>query len=155
MTESTKIESLETAKEEKTAVDPEQNPEEEKKYTDADLDKIIARKVARERARLSKLLETEQQESDLEKRERELKRRETMADMRDRLQARGYPYKLAEVLNYNSEEELEESFEYITAVFSEALSEAIKRHLVGPTPKASITPPAGSLDDKIREAFSR
>ena len=54
----------------------------EKRYTDADVDRIIASKLAREREKFSKQKEAEQQESDFEKRERELIIRELKADAR-------------------------------------------------------------------------
>ncbi len=53
-------------------MDPEKlnRTEPEKKYTDEDVDRIIAKKIAAERKRMSKLFNDEQQESELDKREK-------------------------------------------------------------------------------------
>ena len=65
--------------------------EQEKKYTDKDLDRIIAKKIAAERKRMTKLFNDDQQESDLDKRERDVLRRELRADAKERLASEGLP----------------------------------------------------------------
>ena len=55
--------------------DAENQGQTEKKYTDADVDRIVAKKIAAERKRLQRMFEGEQQESEIEKRERDVTRR--------------------------------------------------------------------------------
>lgn len=70
---------------------------------------ITTGKLAREREKFSKQQEAEQQESDFERRERELIIRELKADARDALDAKGLPTCLSKVLRYDSKEAYEES----------------------------------------------
>ena len=107
----------------------------EKKYTDEDVDRIIARKIAAERKRMQKLFNEEQQESDLEKRERAVLLRELKADAKDALISEGLPSSLAGLLNYNSKEELEQSMQEVSGVFKEAVSHEVKNRLRGETPR--------------------
>ena len=162
MSEFKKAENLEPVEgKEKTGIEPEtdqerdENPEEEKKYTDADLDRIIAKRIARERNRLSKMLKDEQEESDMEKRERDITRREFKADARERLSDAGYPVAIADILNYEDNDAFEESYKRVTDIFSEVVSKQLRKAFAGNTPKASMSPAADSLDDKIRQAFAR
>ena len=130
--------------------DGQQQPE--KKYTDADVDRIIAKKIAAERKRMQKLFEDEQQESEIEKRERDVTRRELMADTKDRLASEGFPSSLAAIMDYSSEEAHAKSYQNVTAVFGEALQLAIKDKFRGKAPRASM----GSLgqDRAIAAAFA-
>ncbi len=53
------------ATEDEAGAQPQEDGQEQpKKYTDADVDKIVARKIAAERKRVAKLAEAEQQESE-------------------------------------------------------------------------------------------
>lgn len=130
----------------------ESNQEQPKKYTDAEVDKIIARKIAAERKRVAKLVEAEQQESDLERREKELMIRELKADAKDELTEKGLPLCIANILNYDSKEAYEQSMETAQHFVAE-LHEAweIKR-ATGKTPLNYINP-SGSRADAIRNAF--
>lgn len=126
-------------------------PEPEKKYTDADVDRIIARKIAAERQRMQKLFNDEQQESELEVRERNVLKRELIADAKDALLDAGLPSSLANVMNYSSKEEYEKSFKEVTDIFRDAMAAEYKRRLSGPAPRVST----GSGDDRaIAEAFA-
>lgn len=109
----------------------------EKKYTDAEVDRIIAKKIAAERKRMQKLFEDEQQESEIEKRERDVTRRELMADAKDKLVSEGFPSSLAAIMDYSSKEAHAESYENVTAVFGEALQLAIKDKFRGQAPRVS------------------
>ena len=138
--------------EEQAGVQSENKQEPEKKYTDADVDRIIAKKIAAERKRMSKLFNEEQQESEIEVRERNVMVRELKADAKDALISDGLPISLANVLNYNSKEDMEASYAEITKVFKEALQQAAIERFRGPVPKASSTVPKG--ETAIKEAFA-
>ncbi len=58
---------------------------------------------------MKQLLEDEQQESEIEKRERDVTRRELMADTKDRLISEGYPSSLAKIMDYSDKESHEQS----------------------------------------------
>lgn len=85
-----------------------------KKYTDSDVDRIVAKKIAAERSRAAK-----QQNEELEQREREVLRRELVIEARERLADKHLPSSLVDLLNYESKEEFEESYNKVTGVFME------------------------------------
>ena len=118
-----------------------QEQESEKKYTDDDLDKIIARKIAAERKRMSKLFNEEQQENEMEIRERKVLERELKADAKDALIAQGLPSSLSNLMTYNSKEEYDKSFEDVSAVFREAMRQEY-------TNRFSQSPKASSMGSK-------
>lgn len=130
----------------------EQEPAVEKKYTDADVDKIIARKIAAERKRMSKLFNEEQQESELDIRERNVLKRELRADAKDALIEQGLPSSLANLLNYDSKDDYERSFEEVSTVFREAVQLGVKDALRGNVPHGRSN--GSSVDMQIREAFT-
>lgn len=108
----------------------------EKKYTDADVDRIIAKKIAAERKRMQRLFEGEQQESEIEKRERDVTRRELMADAKDSLIGDGLPSSLASVLDYSDKEAYEKSYQEVTGIFREAMQQMFKQQFSGRAPHA-------------------
>ncbi|MEG1426601.1 MAG: DUF4355 domain-containing protein [Oscillospiraceae bacterium] len=130
-----------------------ESPAPEKKYTDDDVDKIIARKIAAERKKVTKLLNEEQQETELEKRERAVVLRELKADARDTLEERHLPRYLDALLDYNSRESLKQSMEKVGAIFNEAVQRGINDRFKGSgrTPKTG-TPAAYS--DEVKSAFA-
>lgn len=123
----------------------------EKKYTDADVDRIVARKIAAERNKSQKLLEKEQQESEIERRERDVQRREMTVEAKEKLAGEGLPGSLAEIMNYSSKEEFSQSYEKVTAVFREALRGERQNKLSGRTP---VNPDNGFSDRSIADAFA-
>lgn len=151
---------------EKTGIEPEEQHEpetadhaEEKdapelKYSDEDLNRIIAQKIAAERRKLSKLLQSEQEESDLQKRERNVIRRERMADIRDQLVSEGLPQDIAKLIDYSSEESTKESYKTAARIFREmAQKEAIGRIYKG-NPYGGGRHEKASTDDSIERAFT-
>lgn len=148
----TAVETVEAATTEEQAGTPDTAKEEapEKKYTDADLDRIIARKIAAERKRMSKMFNDEQQ-NELEERERNVLRRELKADAKDALIQEGLPASLADILKYDSKEEYESSLKTVSAAFRNAVSQGVKDTLRGQIPQRGN--PCKS-PDIIRDAFS-
>lgn len=145
------VENVEAATTEEQAGVPVTTKEEvpEKKYTDADLDRIIARKIAAERKRMSKMFNDEQQ-NELEERERNVLRRELKADAKDALINEGLPASLADLLKYESKEEYENSLKIVSAAFRDAVRQGVKDSLRGQTPRRGNS----SATDIIRDAFS-
>ena len=128
--------------------------EQEKKYTDSDVDKIVAKKIMRERERMQKLFTGEQQLSDIEKRERDVQRRELKADAKDMLIECGLPCSLAEILNYESREEMEKSLDIVEKCVKAAVQSEIKKAFRGETPKkGDVSAAEIDREKRIRNAF--
>lgn len=126
----------------------------EKKYTDADVDRIIAKKIAAERKRMQKLFEGEQQESEIEKRERDVTRRELMADAKDALVNDGLPSSLAKILDYSDKEAYEKSYEEVSGIFREAMQQECKRRFSGSVPRAGAGSKEIDRQKALAEAFA-
>ena len=99
---------------------------------------------------MRKIFEEEQQENELEARERKILTRELQADAKDKLISEGLPYTLASLMSYEDKERFEESYKEVTTIFREAVQRGIKDVLRGPTPKASVQPIEG---DEIAKIF--
>lgn len=130
----------------------EDRPAPEKKYTDEDVDKLIARKIAAERKRLSKLFNEEQQENELDIRERKVFERELRADAKDALIGQGVPYTLANLMDYSSRENMEKSMAEVVKIFRESVEIGIRDRLKGKTPRTGAVAAYG---DEMRQAFAR
>lgn len=125
--------------------------QQEKKYTDAEVDRIIARKIAAERKRMSKLFNEEQAENELEIRERNVLRRELMADAKDTLVDQGLPSSLANLMDYSDKDSFDKSFKEVTEIFRTAVAREVKNSLRGNAPRVGT--PLGE-DTNLREAFA-
>lgn len=146
-------ESVEVATTEKNAdVQGEEKQKMEKKYTDADVDRIISKKIAAERKRMQKLFNEEQQESELEKRERAVLLREMKADAKDTLIERGLPSSLAGLLNYSDKETLENSLNEVGKIFNAAVEQSVKSRLRGETPRRGSSV-GDSKEQALHNAF--
>lgn len=143
-----------SAAEDQEGAQGEPGQEPEKKYTDKDLDRIIAKKIAAERKRMTKLFNDDQQESDLDKRERDVLRRELRADAKERLASEGLPVALADLINYSDKEESEKSLDEVTATFRAAVAQGVKDALKGNAPRVN-TGSRATESDLIRSAFAR
>ena len=129
-----------------------QNGEPERKYTDADVDRIIARKLSRERAKLAREI-TGQVETDLDEREKNILRRELRADARDALAADGLPVSLADLLNYESKEACEQSYSVLVKAFNAAIQGQVNARIRGDSVPRAVKPSSGP--DPFASAFSR
>lgn len=128
--------------------------EQQRKYTDADVDKIIARKIAKEREKMSKLFNEGQQESELEIRERNVLERELKADAKESLIADGMPPMLADIFNYGSKDDYEKSYNTVAKAFREIMDEEVKRRFAGPTPRVGTGTVDTDRQKVIRNAFA-
>lgn len=137
--------------EETAGAQGEKQEKKEKKYTDDDVDRIVSKKIARERERLQKLFNEEQEVSEIEQREQKVLMREMKADAKDMLIDRGLPALLADVLNYESKEDMARSIEEVENVFREAVEREIKLRLKGSVPiKGNGYKPGNNA---LRDAF--
>lgn len=136
--------------EENTGAQSEETQEPEKKYTDKDVDRIVAKKIASERRRMQRLFEEEQQVSEIEQRERNVLLRELKADAKDLLTEKGLPASLAELLDYSDKDAVDRSLQEVGEIFRSAVERGVKDRLRGNTPRVSYGRGNG---DALRDAF--
>lgn len=142
------VEEVDAVSTEETTGIPE--PQAEKKYTDADVDAIVSKKLGRERARVAKMQERQQHESALDRREHELDIRERKADARDVLQSRGLPKSLCELLDYSSDESYKASLAAADALVQEIRETVARERARGTVPKSYKSVDSS---DPVRDAF--
>ena len=95
-------------------------------FTEEEVNAIVQRRLNREREKLTKAFEEGTRESDLDERERNILKRELKADTLEKLAENGMPAGLADLVNYDSAEECEKSLEIVSAVFNQAVNQAVK-----------------------------
>lgn len=139
---------------EKDPTEHAQDPDNEKKYTDADVDRIVSKRLNRERKRLSEALGKGEKETELEIRERKVLERELKMDVRERLAKDNLPESLSEIMNYSSVDGFNKSYEEITGVFKTALTEKVKPLIAGRIPKANGWNNTTSVDQKLSDIFN-
>ena len=136
----------------------EQNAE-DKKFTQAEIDKIVEKRIARERSkidaevekrlqekeseakRLAKMTDEERKDEERTKRERELEERErkiAIAEMRaeaeKQLREKSIPQELAQFIVDADAEITKTNLETMERVFNEALEKSVEERLRGKTP---------------------
>lgn len=131
-----------------------QEPEQkERTFTQEDVDKIVQKRLAKERSKIAEMLRTEEKSSDLDEREQKIIERELKADARDRLDTEKLPRSLGDLLDYDSLEALNNSFELVTATFKKALGESLKPYMRQDTPRDGMFE-TGGTGGLMRNAFS-
>lgn len=129
----------------------------EKTFTQAEVDAIIDKRFAREKAQYEKQLseklseaqrlakmnaeqkaayEKEQAEKKLSEREALITMRELKAEAKETLASKGLPCELSECLDYSDAEKCNKSIEAISKAFQSAVSKAVDDKLRQPPPKA-------------------
>ena len=124
----------------------------EKKYSDEDLDRILAGKIARERRKLTESISS-QLAAELDEREHDILKRELMADAREKLIADRLPPELSDCLQYESKEAVDRSYSAVAAAFKSALQTGMNDRMRGYTPRFCNPNPGGV--DRVRDAFAR
>lgn len=116
----------------------EEHQEEQKSlrtFTEEEVNDIVRKRLNREREKLTRAFEEGTRESDLDERERKILRRELRADTLEKLAENGMPPGLADLVNYDSAEECEKSLATVSAVFNQAVNEAVKGKARQSTPR--------------------
>lgn len=126
------------------------DPRDEKKYSDNDLDKIIAKKIARERAKYENRSKIQggadpidQRALDLDIRERKLRAKETLSGT-------NLPNSYLELLKYDSDENYESSVAAVTQFVEDLLDMLAVERSKGTTPKQIRNE---GTPDRTRSAF--
>lgn len=153
MNEETQTVEVETVEAQGVPAEPtiEEQPQDEKKYTDADVDEIINKKFAKwkseqeakenEAKKLAKMNADEKQKYQLDQREQELAnreqaiaRKELTAEAKTMLSERGLPIELVGVIDLTSAETVTESVASIQKSWEEAVQKGIADRTKGSAP---------------------
>ena len=134
-----------------------QNGEPEKKYTDEDMNRIVSRRLERERRKMAKAAPDQQRENELDERERnilareqELTKRELKASAYGDLAAAGLPFGAVDLLDYSSEDGYKASFEKLQRIIEDQREAWERERARGTVPKAYRTQEA---PDPVADAF--
>jgi hypothetical protein len=151
MNEETQTVEVETVEEQKVPAEPTQQPQDEKKYTDADVDAIIDKKFAKwkseqearenEAKKLAKMNADEKQKYQLDQREQELAnrekaiaRKELTAEAKAMLSERGLPVELVAVVDLSNAEAVTESVASIQKTWEDAVQKGVSDRMKGSAP---------------------
>lgn len=153
MNEETQTVEVETVEAQGVPAEPtiEEQPQDEKKYTDADVDEIINKKFAKwkseqeakenEAKKLAKMNADEKQKYQLDRREQELANREQVlarkeltAEAKAMLSERGLPVELVAVVDLSNAEAVTESVASIQKTWEDAVQKGVSDRMKGSAP---------------------
>ena len=121
-------------------------------FTQEEVDKIVEKRLNRERKKFSALLnEVDPREAALEERERALTIRELQADVKGILNEKNIPMEALELINYKDKESCYRSIEALETVIIAATNKRIERIIIGGRPPKMAT--QESTEDNLRDAF--
>ena len=143
---------VEIAEQPEAAEEKETRPEQNKTFTQEEVDKIVEKRLIRERKKFANVLDgKDPREEEIEERERAVAIRELQADAKGLLAEKGLPMEALELLNYTSKELCKKSIEALDVVMKAAVTARMNVILRGDKPikKAPRTEP----EDDLREAF--
>lgn len=122
----------------------------ELKYSDNDVDKIVAKKIARERAKYENRLKTQGGADPIDRRALDLDIRERKLKARETLSGTNLPESYLDLLKYDSDDNYTASVEAVTKFIDDLMDQLALERSRGQTPrqfKHEGTP------DRTREAF--
>ena len=151
MNEETQTVEVETVEEQKVPAEPAPQPQDEKKYTDADVDAIIDKKFAKwkseqeakenEAKKLAKMnadekkdYQLKQLEQELADREQAIARKELTAEAKAMLSERGLPVELVNVVDLSNAEAVTESVASIQKTWEDAVQKGVSDRMKGSAP---------------------
>ena len=160
---------VETVEEQKVPAEPAQQPQDEKKYTDADVDAIIDKKFAKwkseqeakenEAKKLAKMNADEKQKYQLDQREQELAnrekaiaRKELTAEAKAMLSERYLPVELVNVVDLTSAETVSQSVAVLQKSWEQAVQKGVQEKLKG---GATMKQEPVDSDGITKEEFAR
>ena len=131
------------------AEEPEKDPRDVVRYSDNDVDRIVKKKLDRQRKQLMEEQAAGEQVSELDQREQAIAIRERKADAREALAEAGIPKEFAELMRFGSEEEYNASLDAVKGIMDKVREQIARERATGRTPKATHSSPP----DNTREAF--
>lgn len=134
--------------------DLEQTNKIEKSYSEDEVNEIVQRRLARERKRLNKLLDPDEFNEELIKRERAISLREMKADAKDILNVDNIPLAFIELIDFEDKETMNKSLETIKKIKDEYIEpwvrNEINKRFAGKTPNISNS---NIKSDPLEKAF--
>lgn len=124
---------------------------EEKRFTQQDLDKIIERRLKRERDRITKMFTDPNEE--LSKRERAIEEKEMRLDAKGILIKNDIPIEAIDLINYKDRETMQKSIELLNKVGAMFKEQVTRKILVGGETLTKANPPQADNNDRIAKAF--
>ncbi|HFR5252613.1 TPA: DUF4355 domain-containing protein [Streptococcus pneumoniae] len=170
MNEETQTVEVETVEEQKVPAEPAPQPQDEKKYTDADVDAIIDKKFAKwkseqeakenEAKKLAKMNADEKQKYQLDQREQELTdrekaiaRKELTAEAKAMLSERDLPVELVNVVDLTNAETVSESITSIQKAWEESVQKGVSERMKGSAPIKNAQTVQQEVTEKWRKDF--
>lgn len=118
-----------------------------KTFTQEEVDKIVEKRLNRERKKFSSLLSgNDPREAELEERERAVAEKELRIEATETFMKENLPAELLDLLNYTDKESCEQSIELVRKTFTINVQAAVERRLWGgKPPKKAVSDPTGDL----------
>lgn len=151
--------------------------EQELKYTDKQVNDIIAKRLAKEQdkwkseyekakteaeklaqmnAQEKAKYEIEKREQELAQRESQIQQRELTAQAKDELTSKGLPIELADILDYTDAESVKESMTSVETVFQQAIEKQVNEKLRGRSvPKTAQSAESETAFAKINKKYKK
>ena len=169
MNEETQTVEVETVEQQKVPAEPAPQPQDEKKYTDADVDAIIDKKFAKwkseqeakenEAKKLAKMnadekekYQLDQREQKLADREKAIARKELTAEAKAMLSERDLPVELVNVVDLTSAETVSQSVAVLQKSWEQAVQKGVQEKLKGGAPMKQAPVDSDSI---TKEEFAR
>lgn len=138
------------------------NDEQDKLYTQEEVDKIVKKRLGRERNKFektkNKLINESEFSSDLIEREKAVTLKEMKFEYALKVQDEGLPLELVDYIDYSDPENANNSYNGIVGLFKEKLNKAVevrvKEQLRGSTPKR-MSSSYNPVDSRISEIFKK
>ena len=129
-----------------------QSAGEEKTFTQEEVNKIVEKRLNRERQKFASVLnQDDPREAALAERERAVMARELRIDATETFLKEGLPAELLDLLNYTDKESCEQSIELVRHTYMANVNAAVERRLMGGKPPRR--PPQEEPADALRGAF--
>lgn len=139
---------------ERSGAEQKNEPEagEEKTFTQEEVNKIVEKRLNRERQKFASVLnQDDPREAALAERERAVMARELRIDATETFLKEGLPAELLDLLNYTDKESCEQSIELVRHTYMANVNAAVERRLMGGKPPRR--PPQEEPADALRGAF--
>lgn len=134
----------------------EQEAKVEKSYSEDEVNEIVQRRLARERKKFNKLLDSDEFDKELIEREKKVTLRELRADAKEALSELDMPIDFIDLIDFTNKESMDRSIKVIEKIKNEYISPMIdnevKKRFKGRTPKNSNVTNISSLDP-VKKAF--
>ncbi len=139
--------------EELNSDDHEEEHTDEKLYNQDEVDEIVKKRLSRERKRFDKLLDGDEFDKDLLKREKEITLREMKADAREALSEIDVPPEFFNLINFTDRETMEQSLKVIENIKDEYIQPWIKKEIQERLKGRTPTIGSSHVHDYLEDAF--